>query len=434
VYFYYIDGLETMWSIPSAPVGLLVLSTSIGSTLGQDPAAPLFQGTSSNQTKETKPFSDPRTVARKDEIPTLFTIQESIATADQSKSRRKFISYTSSYIERLWMEHVDHWADEKSICDALLDQQSSLIHDLLELSCTARYMPPYQHWCVIDDFHHPLWYNTADRDRFELSWVSPLPKEVVLGEPQPVVPTKKNEHVVSKFVFLDETTGEEYVEYIEPLVSHLRFALCKCITPKPNNEDYKHHLTMFRGWIIPPPPEIKREKTYYFDVGASTWNAQRWGGPSLQFFANVWKRQSIDFDDIYAFDRDASVHDFYREVPAVYQPHVHYQQCAVSGKPQDGSDDHPFIPNLARRTAQPGDYVLFKIDIDDPKTELEIINYILDDSQSCITELVWEHHISGNYLMSEWGKMEDRDQSTLRQSYDLFVRLRRKGIRAHSWV
>jgi hypothetical protein len=36
--------------------------------------------------------------------------------------------------------------------------------------------------------------------------------------------------------FLDETTGRFYQEYIEPLVSHLRFPLAQCLDDNENSE------------------------------------------------------------------------------------------------------------------------------------------------------------------------------------------------------
>lgn len=127
---------------------------------------PLIRGGASdsdNQDDKAVVFLDPKTVSHKFE-----TNQETFTTADQQppKSRRKFVSYTSSYLERLWLKYVDKWASEQQICDVLLDQQSTLIHDLLNLTCTQRYRSPYQ-WCVIDDGQHQLWYNAGNRDDFE---------------------------------------------------------------------------------------------------------------------------------------------------------------------------------------------------------------------------------------------------------------------------
>jgi hypothetical protein len=254
----------------------------------------------------------------------------------------------------------------------------------------------------------------------------------VIGTSEQITPTKDHDHILSKFIFLDETNGQEYVEYIEPLVSHLRFALAKCLAT--DTAEHKNQFTTFHGWLIPPPPDISRNRALYFDVGSSSWNSLAAGGPALKYFSSVWSRQSIDFDEIYAFDSRITVDTFYQEFPSHMHitASVHYQQCAVSSPP--GNDQHPFVPNLIHRVAEPDDYVLFKLDTDSPAVERDIIEFILQDADSRITELVWEHHISGNYLMEEWGKPENRDQASLHDSYDYFLRLRRKGIRAHSWV
>lgn len=256
--------------------------------------------------------------------------------------------------------------------------------------------------------------------------------DAALGDVEPLVPSSSQEHIVSKFVFLDEVTGEEYVEYIEPLVSHLRFALSKCLSPVPDIPEYTHRLTAFRGWIIPPPPSMRYNRQLYFDVGVSSWKHVGAGGSSLKYFISNWNRHDINFDEIYAFGDETRVSTFYQELPPDMK--VFYQKCTVSGRPEEGSDMHPFIPNMINRQAISDDYVLFKLDIDEPAVEKGIVEFILQDEATLISELVWEHHISGNYLMNEWGSPASRDQATLRESYDYFLRLRQKGIRAHSYV
>jgi hypothetical protein len=258
--------------------------------------------------------------------------------------------------------------------------------------------------------------------------------DVALCEAKPIIPTKEVEHVLSKYVFLDETTGEEYYEYIEPLVSHLRFPLAKCLSVA---EEHKHLPTTFKGWIIPPPPQTRANRVLYFDIGSSSWNSTTGGGAAVKYFTPVWQRQSIEFDEIYAFDAETSVTKFYQEYPAADQQHtkVHFQQCTVSGSQKYGSDLHPFVPNLIHCVAELDDYVLLKLDIDMPDVEQAIIDFILQNPESPITELVWEHHISGNYLMEEhWGQLETLDQASMYDSYKYFLQLRQKGIRAHSWV
>ena len=157
---------------------------------------------------------------------------------DGQKSKRRFIKYESSYWERLWLEQVDVWAKDHKICEILLGEQAQLVHDFLNGTCTSRYLPPHDSWCMIDDEYRPLWYNSGNRDEFELSSVPPLPMDAQITPPKPVIPTEENEEIFSTFTFKDEETGEIYAEYIEPLVSHLRFPLTHCIEPTPNEPAY----------------------------------------------------------------------------------------------------------------------------------------------------------------------------------------------------
>jgi hypothetical protein len=159
-----------------------------------------------------------------------------ISTANDKKNRRKFVSYTSSEWEQLWLDHVDEWQEKKEICQVLLNDQLDYVREFISSMCTSRYLPPYESWCILDDIVYPLWYDTNSTEGFKrrtLRWKkSPLPLNAnarIDGPARPVTPGPEHERVMSKFVFLDEVTGKEYVEYIEPLVSHLRFPLAKCL-------------------------------------------------------------------------------------------------------------------------------------------------------------------------------------------------------------
>jgi len=350
-------------------------------------------------------------------------------------NRRKFLSYESSEWEKLWLEKVDHWATHTQICQVLRNNQQNYIHDFLNLTCTSRYEAPFDHWCIIDDEYHPLWYNTANRNEFELSWTLPgaISPYAKLMPAQPVLPTAMDEHVVSKFTFLDELTGETYVEYIEPLVSHLRHPLAKCIDIPPVARQFKYYWTVFRGYVIPPPPLRGSPKNYYFDAGASSWGDGS-GGPSLKYFWNIWARHSIDWNNVFAYEMTTSVDEFYQTLPVALKDTIHYQQCAVSSSPNDDSPEHPFLPLEIKRRTSKDDYVFFKLDIDSPSVEDGNIYYILNDPDNHIDEVAWEHHIRGNYLLTEWGPPEKLPDVSMRESYEMFLQMRLKGIRAHSWI
>ena len=221
-----------------------------------------------------------------------------------------------------------------------------------------------------------------------------MPEDVGLAGPlKPVVPGPEHEHIVSKMTFHDWQSQTDYVEYIEPLVSHLRFPLCKCFKHHPyGDRRYHWHGIIFKGYIIPPPPTLKARKRYYFDAGASDWNHGDTGS-SLKYFHQMWNRSGITFDEIYAFEGGTSSDDFYKTVPDDMKSRVHYQQCMVVSSPEEEKvETEPFIPSVIKRIATGADYVLFKLDIDQPDVEHGNIDFILKDGNNFVDEVAWEHH------------------------------------------
>jgi hypothetical protein len=55
------------------------------------------------------------------------------------------------------------------------------------------------------------------------------------------------------------------------------------------------------------------------------------------------------------------------------------------------------------------------------------------EAYTLIDELFFEHHVSQN-PMEYRGWTKGEKQNNLKESFDLFHRLRSLGIRAHSWV
>jgi len=150
-------------------------------------------------------------------------------------NHRKFVSYTSSKWEQLWFDNIAAWEEDYSVCDHLKNEQASYLHDFLTAMCTSYFPPPYDSWCLIDDSIGPLYYNLKSSrevpfNESMLSFDRPEQLPPDLEVPAKAVEiTSEYDHIFSQFVFLDEATGEEYVEYIEPLVSDLRFPLHGCL-------------------------------------------------------------------------------------------------------------------------------------------------------------------------------------------------------------
>lgn len=346
-------------------------------------------------------------------------------------NQRKFVKYTSSKWEQIWLDNIERWQDEKYICDALFDQLEYLNKFMYS---TCSYFPEGSTWCMKDDSLNQLWWNSENGRTLTYP-----PPGLSPGPLTPVRPT--DEEIFSRYDFVNECKNDEpFFELIEPLVSHLRHPVSGCGTKfcspkdacKPNEGGGKYFTD--RSWIVPPPTKPTAEKSYYFDAGASSWTAGQ-GGPSLSYFAAVWKRHGIDFDHIEAWEGGTSTQKFYGTVPAEYKDRTHYQQQLISSQPTS-EGGNPFVPTVIKSMAKKEDYVLFKLDIDSGPVEQGTVDFLLDpanDEIEYIDEFLWEHHVD-NYIMH--GHWEGGIDWSLKisDSYMYFLKMRQKGVRAHSWI
>lgn len=155
---------------------------------------------------------------------------------------------------------------------------------------------------------------------------------------------------------------------------------------------YHCHSIIFKGYVIPPPPNMRVNRKLYFDVGASDWNHGDTGS-ALKSFNDMWVRFRLRWDEIYAYEYGTTPEYFISTVPEEPKNHLHYQQCAVVSTPQEEVlGEKPFLPALIKREASAADYVLFKLDIDQPVIEHGTIDFILNDPDNFIDEIAWEHH------------------------------------------
>lgn len=345
-----------------------------------------------------------------------------------SPNRRKFVSYKSSDWEKFWLENVEDLQDDRKICKILLEDQLKNIRDYLELLCTAKLMEPFQQWCVIDDGHAQLWFNTANKDKLELTFERPVHLLFHIPPPETVLPGPHHEHILSKLTFLDEVTGQTYHEYIEPLVGHLRFPLQKCMHPSPVTPQYKNSYISFRGWIIPPPPVVRGDKALLIDADATSWESKR-GGITPQFIVDTWYRHGLEMDHVSVFSKDTSSVEFFEDVPADMVAKTSFQQCTLAGKLQSNSKDTPYLPLFINNLATENDYVILKLDLSNLSGRYNYLAY-LDSMENRVDELIWEHKSESMFLAD---KLLDTDL-TLRQSYDIVLMMRQRGIRAHVWI
>ena len=409
-------------------------------------------------------------------VPADYTLPGQDADAEsftRIKNGRKFLGYTSSAWEEEWLTNLDAWEGDRSICEhALSSRDWPKMMRFLEATCSRYPLDHSSPWCMMDDNyshrHGGVYYNRKTGQlAIGQGAASDLADVEFESEPRPLAPSADYEDIFSKFTYRDETTGNTYDEYIEPLVSHLRHPLAKCV----NHPNFAKHvigtphesqkgtinvaLTLARGYLLPPPPRVRtsnndgsataaassKAKTYLFDAGASNW-FQGAGGPSLSVLTELWKRNGMSFDDVRAFEGSTSPETFYNVVPQEWKDKTTFQQAWIRSKPDvpstsDAALDGPFLPTHIASVVTKDDYVVFKLDIDSPEVEGNTVLHLLSeegaDDLSYIDEFFWEHHVTGNYLMrADWGTPPGG--LSIRDSADLFLRLRKRGVRAHSWV
>lgn len=176
----------------------------------------------------------------------------------QETSRRRFIKYTPSLWEQLWLDNIHGWEKERLICKKLKSEaQFPFVRAFMKTTCTYQYEGTP--WCIVDDGtgeKRRFWFNldtgkvardvpTEPPPSGFKTWqdvfasrnaVKPFaPEELESGNEVPMV--------FSRFDFVDDITGNEFSEYIEPLVSHLRHPLSAC---------YQKASYTTRAYIIPP--------------------------------------------------------------------------------------------------------------------------------------------------------------------------------------
>lgn len=78
----------------------------------------------------------------------------------------------------------------------------------------------------------------------------------------------------------------------------------------------------------------------------------------------------------------------------------------------------------------PDVYTIFKLDMDDSEMEMEWVEQL---EAGFADEFYFEHHVAYPLMYLYWGEDMRKDVRES-ESMELFLKLRKKGIRAHSWM
>jgi hypothetical protein len=279
-------------------------------------------------------------------------------------------------------------------------------------------------WCILDDNHQPLFFNTVSG---KVSGARPGPLDTVaFGPPQPVVIDDADGHVFSKFVYRDDHTGKISFDHIEPLISRLRHPLDCCENaykiganfkkPPPNCLVTKR-LGVSRTQYLPPPRTTGFENAHFFDSSSFHWKLAK---SALAYVSVVWKRHGIDFTHFHVYEGKVSKNKFLEKVPVDQQPKIDYREV----QPGNRTD---FVYEIVTQTS-PDDYVLFKLDLEDPVEELRVFRELLANRLNVLDyldEFLYVVPVPHNINPKEmrYGPW-----------YKRFIQLRKEGVRAHAFA
>ena len=117
-------------------------------------------------------------------------------------------------------------------------------------------------------------------------------------------------------------------------------------------------------------------------------------GPSITIFRRLFKYNCIEFDHVYAWEKRLYP-KWWDRVPEAEKPHVTFYNEPVN------MSDASALGVLAQ-TARPEDFVVFKLDIDYPPLEREIIDAFLNRPglAALVDELFFEYPLGQDGLGS----------------------------------
>jgi len=207
---------------------------------------------------------------------------------------------------------------------------------------------------------------------------------------------------------------------LEPLAGILRDPRYQC-----KSKDFKKHtdyLVVANRWDFQPESDGRR---LFFDAGGSVFTSTMW-------FLELYASKGLPMDEIFIWEaREISDKAYWKGTSAQIRRKWQPKLTRNNGVPVVdgvGAADNPMT--LIYKKCRPQDFCVFKLDIDAPLIENKIAAQLLENPGN-LKEFFYEHHVFTPVM----GRVSVEVQSlTLRDSYELFLRLREKGIRAHSWI
>lgn len=305
----------------------------------------------------------------------LYILCKTVSESQYSHYKIKFISYTSSKLEMEWMKIISDNENNYT------DKYCSLIK-------------PFD-------------------NRLEI-----LQRDILVCKNNTYHKCKGDD--LSFFTYKNKN-GKLLREFIEPLFGILRntFSICS------NNS--KGHI-LSKDYLLPSYINALNKQIVYLDAGASTfYNGP--GGSSQNYFYEFYKKYpSVKFQKWYLWEvKRQNISNMMKEIPYdIVNIYNYYNKPIVT---DINSNDNPL--KIVKRH-QNNSYIIFKLDVDNPKVEIPILNYLIMNNDIFPDEFFFEYHYYSQ-INKWWGKLVDYSCSLLCAT-NKFLLLRKKGIRSHPWI
>ncbi|CAE7555537.1 asphd2, partial [Symbiodinium natans] len=155
-----------------------------------------------------------------------------------------------------------------------------------------------------------------------------------------------------------------------------------------------------------------------FDAGANAFNT------SLGWLADAYRKNGIIFDHLWGWEVNPP--------PTYCVPTEWISRLSFSTEPVVATQGVPNNPvHLMEQLCSPEDFCVFKLDIDEPRIERELVAQILRPGglaeRGVLDEFFWEDHFAFERYGLYGGEGEIQD------TYQVLLALRKQGIRAHAW-
>jgi hypothetical protein len=287
------------------------------------------------------------------------------------------------------------------------------------------------------------------------AWMEPMNASFSANVVASQLPAMRNTKVFSQYHYRDSCSGEEVLLPMEPLVGLLRHPTSGkyCRRPdRPEFIDLAHDTPRDQKWceshperecekapvnrrtienkgymIIQPLPldavnALYPGRKYLFDLGTG-----KFSSGSLPWFMSIFGAKGIEFDEIYGWELkpiDDAV--YWNEWPPHLSHKMHFRNVPCSVEP-----DNPRNPlNILRRLYKPGDYVAFKLDIDNEPIEQALLQQLDDSTIGMIAEFFTEIHFNITEMREDFKQSGKISLSAVINELHEF---RKRGLRIHYW-